>query len=218
MNDLEMIIRESSLEELVLTRLREAIVSGTLKPGQAIDQVKLAKALGVSRTPVRQALRVLETINLVTVTPNGNLIVAELSLKEIEEISYLRLILEGPIAHLAAQKRSLADIKKVASILDEMTRESNNSDHWMQLDKKFHISIYSSSGINRAIPVIRNLRDDTERYVRTYINIENNIGNSNMRHMKIFQAYKNGDAEECEAQTRKHIHEFISIYKAALEK
>jgi DNA-binding GntR family transcriptional regulator len=107
-------------EEFVAHRLREAILVGQLKPGDRLDQNEIAELLGVSRSPVREALRTLAAEGLVDVFPHRGAAVAELSVDELEEIFLIRRTLEGMAARLSALSMDDNEIAELETILEEM--------------------------------------------------------------------------------------------------
>ena len=107
------------LRDVVFENLREAILEGKLKPGQRLMEVQLAEQLGVSRTPVREAIRKLELEGLVVMLPRKGAYVANMSLKDIMDVLEVRASLEGLAAYLAAERISDEDIKKLKDISEE---------------------------------------------------------------------------------------------------
>ena len=107
------------LRDVVFENLREAIVEGRLKPGQRLMEVQLAEQLGVSRTPVREAIRKLELEGLVVMLPRKGAYVANMSLKDLKDVLEIRASLEGLAASLAAERISDEDIKKLEFIIEE---------------------------------------------------------------------------------------------------
>lgn len=110
------------LRDVVFENLREAILEGKLKPGQRLMEVQLAEQLGVSRTPVREAIRKLELEGLVVMLPRKGAYVANMSLKDIMDVLEVRASLEGLAAYLAAERISDEDIKKLKDISEEFKK------------------------------------------------------------------------------------------------
>ena len=124
-------------EEFAAQKLREAILLGHLKPGDKLDQNEIAELLGISRSPVRDALRTLAAEGLVEVIPHRGAAVAELSADEVEEIFLIRRILEGMAARLATQRIGPAQIAELQAVLDEIDQTSD-LDGWLELNRRFH--------------------------------------------------------------------------------
>ena len=216
-HDLAGVVRPPLIEELVLAKLRLAIVTAQLKPGQPIAEEEFAKRLGVSRTPVRQALRALASENLVTFFPRRGAVVAALSVGELQELFLLRTLLEGPAARIGAERSNAqwtTAIRILASEMDEATEEPLA---WLEADRKFHMTIYQASGLPRLAAIINTLRDDVERYIRTYINLPDNIESSNAKHKSILEAFAAADGKRCEQHTLDHLHEVAATFERALQ-
>lgn len=117
------------LRDVVFENLRESILTGRLKPGQRLMEIQLAEGLGVSRTPVREAIRKLELEDLVVMLPRKGAYVTNMSLKEILDVLEVRSCLEGLGAKLAAKKRNEKDIEKLKEIVSsfkELTQKCKN--------------------------------------------------------------------------------------------
>lgn len=132
------------LRDVVFENLREAIVEGRLKPGQRLMEVQLAEQLGVSRTPVREAIRKLELEGLVVMLPRKGAYVANMSLKDLKDVLEIRASLEGLAASLAAERISDEDIKKLEFIIEEFNDSINESnvEALLKKDVEFHECIY----------------------------------------------------------------------------
>ncbi len=215
-NGLSSLDKPPSLEKLVVNKLRRAIVTAVLAPGQPLDQEELGKRLGVSRTPVRQALRVLESEGLVEFSSKRGATVSELSVEEIREIFIIREMLEGPAASIGAKKRTASTVRKAETLLPEMEHLIDESSQWLMVDRDFHMTIYKATGLPRLAQAISNLRDDIDRYVRAYINTADNIRRSNDQHYLIFEAFAAGDSVACERYTHDHLKEVSIIFEEAL--
>ena len=128
------------LRDVVFENLREAIVEGGLKPGQRLMEVQLAEQLGVSRTPVREAIRKLELEGLVVMIPRKGAYVANMSLKDVIDVLEIRASLEGLAASLAAERITDEDIKKLENIVEEFKNSINELDveALLRKDVEFH--------------------------------------------------------------------------------
>ena len=135
------------LRDVVFENLREAIVEGRLKPGQRLMEVQLAEQLGVSRTPVREAIRKLELEGLVVMLPRKGAYVANMSLKDLIDVLEIRASLEGLAASLAAERITDEDIKKLESIVEEFKDGINESnvEALLRKDVEFHECIFKST-------------------------------------------------------------------------
>ncbi len=162
MNSLELSksVRRVSLVESIYETLAEAIVSGQLSHGSELNSVGLAKQLDVSRTPLREALKLLERDGLVQQVGNHKARVAEFSADDIREIYEVRLQLEAAAAELAAKRITTAELTKLRAEADELSLKISAVD-WCEkaiaYDLHFHDAIASASGNTR-------LRDEIRRY------------------------------------------------------
>ena len=121
--------------------LREMILSGELPAGQALRQEEIARRLGISRLPIREALNRLATEGLVELKPRRGFYVASLNIDEIEDIFEMRAMLEGRAGHLATERMTVADadaVDRCVAELDTVVATSTNFDHYAQLNVRFH--------------------------------------------------------------------------------
>mgnify|MGYP002733969358 FL=1 len=116
------------LRDVVFESLREAILEGKLSPGQRLMEVQLAEQLGVSRTPVREAIRKLELEGLVVMLPRKGAYVADISLKDLVDVLEIRASLEGLSASLAAERMHEDDIKKLEKIVQDFKEHASSGD------------------------------------------------------------------------------------------
>ena len=136
------------LREVVFHTLRKAIIQGELQPGERLMEVSLANKLGVSRTPVREALRQLDLEGLVEIAPNRGAKVIGISRKDVEDIYHMRARLEGLAARKAAEQikeEELAELEEVI-LLSEFHVKKPESKQMVRLDGRFHEIMYRASG------------------------------------------------------------------------
>ena len=147
------------LRDVVFENLREAIVEGRLKPGQRLMEVQLAEQLGVSRTPVREAIRKLELEGLVVMLPRKGAYVANMSLKDLIDVLEIRASLEGLAASLAAERTTDEDIKKLESIVEEFKDGINESnvEALLRKDVEFHECIFKAANNKKLEKMINTL-------------------------------------------------------------
>ena len=147
------------LRDVVFENLRGAIVEGRLKPGERLMEVQLAEQLGVSRTPVREAIRKLELEGLVVMLPRKGAYVANMSLKDLIDVLEIRASLEGLAASLAAERITDEDIKKLESIVEEFKDGINESnvEALLRKDVEFHECIFKSTNNKKLHQLINSL-------------------------------------------------------------
>ena len=159
------------LRDVVFNTLRQAILKGELKPGERLMEIQLAQRLGVSRTPVREAIRKLELEGLVVMVPRKGAEVAKITVKDLEDVLEVRAALEELAAKMACEhitdeqlqelKRAAADFKKVLDT-DDLTA-------CVQADIKFHEIIYNATDNARLLQILNNLREQMYRYRMEYL-------------------------------------------------
>lgn len=151
-------VRAQSLVDVVAERIEAAIISGDLEPGSKLSEQALAASLGVSRGPLREAIRRLEGRKLLQRTPNIGVRVAALSLKDLYEILQVREALEGMACALAAKNMSDAELEALANLLDQHQRQKSVQEgigyYQESKDFDFHFRIVKGSGNERLIQML----------------------------------------------------------------
>ncbi|MGH2403657.1 MAG: GntR family transcriptional regulator, partial [bacterium] len=146
--------------------LRLSIVQGKLLPGQKIPQDEIGEDLGISRMPVREALRTLEAEGFVRLLPNRGAVVRELSVRDIREVYQIRIELEGLTARLAAPRVSPEQLERLRRLMALMSRtvEQDDIQRLLELNKDFHHTCYESADNARLLRMIQDLRNYSLRY------------------------------------------------------
>lgn len=196
----------------VAERLRRAILRGDFKPGQKLDQNEIAELFSVSRSPVREALRTLAAEGLVEVYPHRGAVVSELSMDEFEEISLIRVALEGMAARLAVPHITDERLAALHAILEELN-ETTDSDQWVELNRRFHHTIYRAVNRPRLLSLIQNLRNTMAPYIRQYITSADHLEAARIGHQRILAACVNRDAKLAQKETEDHLR---TVYEEAL--
>jgi len=163
------------LRELVFEAIREAIVSGKLKPGERLMEIQLAEDLGVSRTPVREAIRKLEQEGFVFMVPRKGAYVADISMKDIAEVFEIRGALEGLAAELAAERATEEELERLERLLVEIGEciERQDVDQMIAKDTEFHDLLFSASHNQRLGQILSLLREQIQRFrSRTLARVE----------------------------------------------
>lgn len=189
---------------MVAEVLREAILRGILVAGQQLRQDEIARELGVSHIPVREALRQLEAEGLVRLRPYRGFEVSELSVEEVEELYEIRIPLECQALKLAMPHLTEQDLERAAQILDAIDAEDEPS-RWSQLNTEFHAVLYAPSRRQRLLNLIRMLRTNVDRYLRLYISVMHRKQYSQREHRKILEAIRRRDSEAAVAALEEHL-------------
>ncbi|TQQ84510.1 GntR family transcriptional regulator [Peptacetobacter hominis] len=195
------------LRDVVFESLRKAIVEGQLKPGQRMMEVQLAEQLGVSRTPVREAIRKLELEGLVIMLPRKGAYVADMSIKDIIDLLEVRAALEGLAASLAAERMDDAGIKKLKTISKELKKSVSESDlkEILKKDVEFHQCIFEASGNKRLAQMINALWEQVYRFREGYMSDYNAALSIIEEHESLIAAIENGECENAAKCAKDHI-------------
>ena len=201
-------------EEIVADAIRTAILRGTFIPGEKLDQQDLADRLGVSRSPIREALRTLAAEELVTNIPHRGAVVTERTLEELEELIFIRALLEGAAAKRAAPMMDDERLAKLASIIED-AEQSDDLEHVLGLNNDFHATIYESFEQPHMLAMIQQLRNKVAPYNRLYLNVEGRKAAAWADHKRIFEACVARDGTSAEIETRKHLEQVLDGIRIA---
>lgn len=196
-----------SRKDAVLKLLRNAIVDGRLPAGQRLDQNELAARLGVSRMPVREALKQLEVEKLVVVFPYRGVEVASLDPATIVEMFEIRVTLERLAVGRAVECLSKPDLDTMRHTLEQMDGyldDLDSSAPWMELNQRFHATINSAGGWPHLVETIDQYRGNVERYVRFYLSAGGRAG-SQQEHWELMTACEKRDLAGAQAVIEKHL-------------
>jgi DNA-binding GntR family transcriptional regulator len=192
--------------DYIADALREAINNGSLADGAVLNQVAIAEHFGVSRVPVREAMRHLQAEDLIHATPHKRAVVRALSLERISEIHEVRALLEGYLISRAIQAFDDARMAKLVALDEEMSRVSDHS-RWLKMNARFHRVLLEPSGATMALELVDQLRARGERYVKMWsqgfgINRAEEAGEE---HRRILRAIEIGDGELAREEVQAHV-------------
>ncbi|MFZ5648568.1 MAG: GntR family transcriptional regulator [Bacillota bacterium] len=195
------------IRDKVYEKLRRAILEGRLKPGTRLVERRLAEQLKVSRTPVREVIRMLELEGLISYLPRAGAVVAIVDKEEVLEIYRIRAVLEGLAARLAAEKIGYDQIKRLENLLGTMEIHTGPGelDQIEQTHQEFNDLIYKAAGSPRLYSMIASLVDHINRYVRMGYGLPGRIAEANREHRRLVEALALHDGDLAEAVARKHI-------------
>ena len=194
-----------TMQETIADSLRTAIVQGMLKPGERLDQTELANLFGISRVPVREALRTLEAEGLVTVYPYRWAEVSVLSPDEIKEIYQIRANLEAMALRLAIPKLNEELFQELQAILAEMVEALDEPVSWASLNRRFHQTLYLASGRARLCNIIEMLRNTVQPYVVTDVSLPGRAQAALGEHRELLRHCQERDLEGAESLLRQHL-------------
>ncbi|MFP4482890.1 MAG: GntR family transcriptional regulator [Thermovirgaceae bacterium] len=202
---------EGSASSYISEILRRAIFSGSLIGGARLRQEEIARQLGVSSIPVREALRQLQAEGLVEIIPRRGAVVTELEVSEIREIYEMRTFLETGALKLAFDDISGDVIEKARHCLDEMEITEDDI-KWCQLNEEFHDLLYRISGREMLLEFLKNLRSRVNRYVITYLRAMRN--ESEQEHRKILKAIDDRDKNLALRELEDHLKNAVDAIVA----
>lgn len=200
------------LRDVVFNTLRQAILRGELKPGERLMEIQLANKLGVSRTPIREAIRKLELEGLVLMIPRRGAEVAEITEKSLRDVLEVRGALEELAVKLACQKITDAQIAELRAAEKEfeMALQSGDVSVYAEADVKFHDVIYRATDNQRLIQLLFNLREQMYRYRVEYLKREEAHETLLVEHKRIIETIANRDMEAAVDAVCKHIDNQVS--------
>ncbi len=190
----------------IADELRAAIVEGVYPPGHRLVHEELAARFGVSRIPLREAVRTLVGEGLVQSPPGRGTFVTELDLAEIDEIYDLRKLVEPSFSDHVVQRCSRADINRFREMTDQMDRvEELGSEGWSRVNFAFHLDMYRLAGLPMRYEVISRLYHQLEPYSRFYVLSTHALDRVQDEHKAMVAALAEGDARALAEQINAHI-------------
>lgn len=195
------------LRDVVFKTLRENILTGILKPGQRLMEIQLASQLGVSRTPIREAMRMLELEGLVVMIPRKGAIVAEITKKDLEDVLEVRCALEELAVELACAKitRSQIDALKEKVLEFQQVMEEDNITALAEKDVEFHDIIFAATNNPRLVQLLSNLREQMYRYRMEYLKDTKTHVRLVKEHEMIIHNLEQRDVENAKKNISSHI-------------
>lgn len=195
------------LREIVFEHLREAIIKGKLRPGERLMEMQLADEMGVSRTPVREAIRKLELEGLVIMIPRRGAYVADLSIKDVAETFEIRSALEALAASLAAERITPEEAEEMERILVRIGAaiEEDDIQQLVALDEEYHNLLYKASRNDRLMQILNNLREQIQRFRVTTLAVPGRVRGVLQEHRNIAEAISERNAELAHQLALEHI-------------
>ena len=206
--------------ELVLEQLRDAIVNGTLKQGEVLRTAELAKEMGVSRMPVREALHRLEAEGLVTMQPYRGAIITPLSTDRVRDAYQLLSVIEALAAREASQSITEDQLLELEELLDEMDEIHLSGDTlaYSEANRKFHSIVYDNYHNERAHEIMGDLWNYVYRLRRMYPQAKTRMAQGMQQHRELVEALKDHDPQKAEAIVRTHVEQSLEKLLTQIEK
>jgi DNA-binding GntR family transcriptional regulator len=200
-------IERKTVTDRALEILRERVLRGDFGEGEPLRQDAIASELGVSRIPVREALRQLEAEGLVIFNPHCGAVVSTLSLAEIEELFELRGLLESELLRQAVPLLTADDLARADAILDayEAAFERRDVAEWGALNWRFHSTLLSAANRPLTLSVLANLHNQSDRYMRMQLALTHGEVRAIGEHRAIAAAARAGNARGASSLLRVHI-------------
>lgn len=195
------------LRDVVFNTLRKAILTGELKPGERLMEIHLANKLGVSRTPIREAIRKLELEGLVIMIPRRGAEVAQITEKSLKDVLEVRRALDALCVELACDRISEQETEQLKKACDEFELATRNGDATTiaAADVALHDIIVQATRNQRLIQLINNLSEQMYRYRFEYIKDESRHENLVDEHRMIYESILHGDKQRAAEASKMHI-------------
>lgn len=195
------------LRDVVFNTLRQAILNGELEPGERLMEIQLAERLGVSRTPVREAIRKLELEGLVEMIPRKGAEVAKITEKNLKDVLEVRRALEELAVEIACEKMTDEMLEELKKTLKDFVNSTKGKDlkAIAEADVKFHDVIYFSTDNQRLIQILNNLREQMYRYRIEYIKDYSQHARLIAEHEEIIASIENRDKARGTKAIQSHI-------------
>ena len=195
------------LRDVVFQTLRQAILRGELKPGERLMEIHLAQKLGVSRTPVREAIRKLELEGLVLMIPRKGAVVAEITISDLEDVLEVRMTLEELAVRYACKRITAEQLAELRHLAGEFKKSlyGNDVGACAQADVVFHDAIYEATGNKRLIQILNNLREQMYRYRMEYLKDRQTHNTLLKEHEELVEALEQKDEERAIEVTCRHV-------------
>ena len=205
-----------SLAEQAYYRLRELIVNLEFAPGSMLSERDLQERTGLGRTPIREALRTLESDRLVELFPRRGVIVANVNAGDLAGLSEVRLLLEPPAARLAAERADATDRAAIDELLAELASSNGDQRTLIELDQRIHRRVYHAAHNPR---LERSLNEYYLHALRIWflaLDRASELGDAVRKHEELLLAIRDGDGAGAEAAMRDHISDFERTMRAIL--
>lgn len=195
------------LRDVVFNTLRQAIITGEFAPGERLMEISLANRLGVSRTPVREAIRKLELEGLVIMIPRKGAQVARITEKNLRDVIEIRTVLEEFAAVLACERIDQARLHDLRQAHEDFIRSVENGDilDIVDKDETFHDTIFRATNNDRLISIINNLREQFYRYRMEYVKDIRQRSNLVEEHRELLDAISSRDSIKAKELMKTHL-------------
>ena len=210
MDNAQPIIQYTTVSDSVYSWIKNAIIQGDFKPGEHIAQERLTKTLGVSRTPVRDAIKRLEAEGLLITKPHCGAVVFQLTRERLTEIYEIRILMEQYCAARTCIIASAEDVRALEAINLEMLNFSNTSKEFMLLDRQFHSLICTLSGCDDTVEILQGLWNKCDSFKSIYYSLEGRVNDTLTEHGRIVQGIRSRDIAATKQAISDHLKDVVN--------
>lgn len=200
-------IDNTPLSEKIASTIRNNIIKGILKPGERLIEPKLSEMLGISRTPIREALRLLEMEGFIEIIPRRGAIVTTLTEKDIDDIFVIKMKLEPLASMLAVKHLDKSDMDKMRDLVRKMDSSSSKAvSQMINWNYDFHRIFIYKCGNERLIKMLEGLQQQFKRATVYSFSIEGRTMEVREEHAELLEAFESGDEKVVEKLVEKHVY------------
>ena len=200
-------IEKKTLHEEIANNLRELIMSGQLQEGDKIKEDELCSSMGISKTPLREALRVLSVEGLIKLVPNRGSFVSTPTFEEIREMFDVMSVLEGICARAAAEKMSAKDLKNLEKLHNSLEKNFKRraQREYIRINNQFHSFVQELAGNRTLNQIVNGLRQKILLYRYQSLNLPERFEQSIQEHRELIEAFRKKDPKKAETLMRRHL-------------
>ena len=196
--------------DLIADELRAEITRGEPPPGQPLRQEELAARFGVSRLPVREALRRLESEGLLVVHPNRGAYVSQLDAEQVREIYDLRVMLEGDLLVRSVKRMKDDDIRAIENVMLRAERQARGQ-AWSELDDEFHAALYEPAARPRQLAMVMSLRGTVKNYQHAHAALPASTREWLRDHRALVEACRERDSRKARRHLEDHLERAAAV-------
>lgn len=207
-------LRSLNLREQAREAIRASIITGELEPGQTYSARLLADRLGVSATPVREAMLDLTRERLLQIVRNKGFVIPKLSDPDLQHIFELRMLLEVPSMQVVVARISGDEVEELRVLAEDNKRAASAGDlvKFLATDRKFHLALLAPLGNQRLIEIVGSLRDQQRLYGLAELSRSGRLVDSALEHQEILTSISCGSSADAEARMRRHLQHTRGIW------
>jgi DNA-binding GntR family transcriptional regulator len=213
------VLPRTRLRDQAATAIRAQVVSGALRPGQLYAIGSIAKQLGVSPTPVREAVLDLASANLVEVVRQRGFRVVTMTEQDLDEIVEIRFLLEVPTLGRLAARRPTPDLSALRPLADRLDAHAATGDMtaYLAADRELHLALLALAGNRRLVEIVGQLRDQTRLYGLASMGGTHELFNTTREHGELLDLIEAGEAKETAALMRRHLQHARGVWAGLRE-